>query len=306
MIFWKRAERIGLKVPPPPPAEFFEGTACQILNGRKIADDLLMQCKNQVGIRKRVPHLTVVLVGDNLASHTYVTNKEKAFLRAGFSSNVIRIAGDTTSCSTQSLLELIQSLNRDHHVDGVLVQLPLPSHIDSKKVVNAIETKKDVDGFTILNAGRLYQGETDGVLPCTPFGAMVLLSSYQVPLSGKKALVIGRSQIVGRPMAQMLLCANATVAMAHSQTHNLPELCLWADVIVSAVGTQDTVIKDFTSPGAVVVDVGMNRDNSGQLCGDVHKNVREHASLLTPVPGGVGPLTIAMLCVNTAISAWDS
>ncbi len=246
------------------------------------------------------PGLAVVLVGDNPASQVYVRNKVKACADSGLHSVLERYEADMTEAA---LLERIDALNRDPSIHGILVQLPVPAHIDANKVIEAISPAKDVDGFHIASAGALMVGQP-GFWPCTPYGCMKMLESIGYDLRGKHAVVIGRSNIVGKPMALMLLQKNATVTICHSATSNLKAMTLQADVIVAAVGKRNVLTVDMVKPGAVVIDVGMNRDPQGKLCGDVdYTGVREVAGYITPVPGGVGPMTITMLLVNTLESA---
>ncbi|MGC4428989.1 bifunctional methylenetetrahydrofolate dehydrogenase/methenyltetrahydrofolate cyclohydrolase [Streptococcus suis] len=243
-----------------------------------------------------VPGLVVILVGENPASQVYVRNKERSALAAGFKSEVVRVP-DTISES--DLLDLIERYNQDDEWHGILVQLPLPAHISEEKVLLAIDPDKDVDGFHPTNMGKFWSGHPV-MIPSTPAGIMEMFKEYQIELEGKSALVIGRSNIVGKPMAQLLLGANATVTIAHSRTKNLPELARQADILVVAIGRGHFVTKEFVKPGAVVIDVGMNRDENGKLIGDVkYDEVSEVASYITPVPGGVGPMTITMLMEQT-------
>ncbi|MGC4385676.1 bifunctional methylenetetrahydrofolate dehydrogenase/methenyltetrahydrofolate cyclohydrolase [Streptococcus suis] len=243
-----------------------------------------------------VPGLVVILVGENPASQVYVRNKERSALAAGFKSEVVRVP-DTISES--DLLDLIERYNQDDEWHGILVQLPLPAHISEEKVLLAIDPDKDVDGFHPTNMGKFWSGHPV-MIPSTPAGIMEMFKEYQIELEGKSALVIGRSNIVGKPMAQLLLDANATVTIAHSRTKNLPDLTRQADILVVAIGRGHFVTKEFVKPGAVVIDVGMNRDENGKLIGDVkYDEVSEVASYITPVPGGVGPMTITMLMEQT-------
>ncbi|HGF1449491.1 TPA: bifunctional methylenetetrahydrofolate dehydrogenase/methenyltetrahydrofolate cyclohydrolase [Streptococcus suis] len=243
-----------------------------------------------------VPGLVVILVGEDPASQVYVRNKERSALAAGFKSEVVRVP-DTIS--EAELLELIEGYNQADEWHGILVQLPLPAHISEEKVLLAIDTDKDVDGFHPTNMGKFWSGHPV-MIPSTPAGIMEMFKEYQIELEGKSALVIGRSNIVGKPMAQLLLDANATVTIAHSRTKNLPELARQADILVVAIGRGHFVTKDFIKPGAVVIDVGMNRDENGKLIGDVkYDEVADLASHITPVPGGVGPMTITMLMEQT-------
>ncbi|MGU8045745.1 bifunctional methylenetetrahydrofolate dehydrogenase/methenyltetrahydrofolate cyclohydrolase [Streptococcus suis] len=243
-----------------------------------------------------VPGLVVILVGENPASQVYVRNKERSALAAGFKSEVVRVP-DTISES--DLLDLIERYNQEDEWHGILVQLPLPAHISEEKVLLAIDPDKDVDGFHPTNMGKFWSGHPV-MIPSTPAGIMEMFKEYQIELEGKSALVIGRSNIVGKPMAQLLLDANATVTIAHSRTKNLAELARQADILVVAIGRGHFVTKEFVKPGAVVIDVGMNRDENGKLIGDVkYDEVSEVASYITPVPGGVGPMTITMLMEQT-------
>ena len=249
------------------------------------------------------PGLAVVLVGENSASQVYVRNKVKACEEAGFHSVLEKY---DANLSEADLLQRVQALNNDASIHGILVQLPLPAHIDAQKVIEAISPAKDVDGFHIASAGALMTG-MKGFWPCTPYGCMKMLESIGYSLKGKLAVVIGRSNIVGKPMALMLLQQNATVTICHSGTVNLKEITLQADVIVAAVGKRNVLTADMVKPGAVVLDVGMNRNDEGKLCGDVDfEGVKKVAGYITPVPGGVGPMTITMLLVNTLESAQNT
>jgi methylenetetrahydrofolate dehydrogenase (NADP+) / methenyltetrahydrofolate cyclohydrolase len=250
------------------------------------------------------PGLAVVLVGDSPASQVYVRNKIKACHEAGLHSVLEKHDATMTEAA---LLALVNKLNNDPSIHGILVQLPLPAHIDAHKVIEAISPAKDVDGFHVASAGALMVGQP-GFWPCTPYGCMKMLESLNdgkgYSLKGKHAVVIGRSNIVGKPMAMMLLAQNATVTICHSGTANLKAMTLQADVIVAAVGKRNVLTADMVKPGAVVIDVGMNRNDEGKLCGDVDfAGVKEVASYITPVPGGVGPMTITMLLVNTLEAA---
>lgn len=251
------------------------------------------QLKAEKGL---IPGLVVILVGENPASQVYVRNKERSALAAGFKSEVVRVP-DTIS--EKELLALIERYNQDSEWHGILVQLPLPVHISEEKVLLAIDPDKDVDGFHPTNMGKFWSGHPV-MIPSTPAGIMEMFKEYQIELEGKTAVVIGRSNIVGKPMAQLLLDANATVTIAHSRTKNLPELARQADILVVAIGRGHFVTKEFVKSGAVVIDVGMNRDANGKLIGDVqYDEVAEVASYITPVPGGVGPMTITMLMEQT-------
>ena len=258
------------------------------------------QLKEEKGI---VPGLVVILVGEDPASQVYVRNKERSALAAGFKSQVVRLAESTTE---EDLLALIETYNQDADWHGILVQLPLPAHIDEEKVLFAISPEKDVDGFHPTNMGKLWSGHAV-MVPSTPAGIMEMFKEYQVDLAGKNAVVIGRSNIVGKPMAQLLMDAHATVTIAHSRTKNLPELARQADILVVAIGRGHFVTKEFVKEGAVVIDVGMNRDENGKLIGDLKfDEVAPVASLITPVPGGVGPMTITMLMEQTYEAALRS
>lgn len=249
------------------------------------------------------PGLAVLLVGENPASQVYVRNKVKACEDSGVHSLLERHPATLTEAE---LLARIDALNNDPAIHGILVQLPLPAHIDAQKVIEAISPAKDVDGFHVASAGALMVGQP-GFWPCTPYGCMKMLESIGYDLRGKHAVVIGRSNIVGKPMALMLLQKNATVTICHSATANLKAMTLQADVIVAAVGKQNVLTADMVKPGAVVIDVGMNRNEAGKLCGDVDfDGVKEVAGYITPVPGGVGPMTITMLLVNTLQAAEHS
>ncbi len=251
-------------------------------------------------LRGITPGLAVVLVGDNPASQVYVRNKVKACEDSGLHSVLEKYPETLTE---SALLARIDALNRDNSIHGILVQLPLPAHIDAQKVIEAISPAKDVDGFHIASAGALMTG-MPGFWPCTPYGCMKMLESIHYDLKGKHAVVIGRSNIVGKPMAMMLLQKNATVTICHSGTMDLKAMTLQADVIVAAVGKRNVLTADMVKPGAVVLDVGMNRNDEGKLCGDVDfAGVEQVASYITPVPGGVGPMTITMLLVNTLEAA---
>jgi methylenetetrahydrofolate dehydrogenase (NADP+)/methenyltetrahydrofolate cyclohydrolase len=246
------------------------------------------------------PGLAVILVGENPASQVYVRNKVKGCQDCGFHSVLDKHAADL---SEADLLARIDALNHDSAIHGILVQLPLPTHIDATKVIEAISPAKDVDGFHVASAGALMTG-MPGFWPCTPYGCMKMLESINFDLRGKHAVVIGRSNIVGKPMAMMLLQKNATVTICHSATKDLKAMTLQADLIVAAVGKRNVLTADMVKPGAVVLDVGMNRNDAGKLCGDVDfEGVRQVAGAITPVPGGVGPMTITMLLVNTLEAA---
>lgn len=278
-------------------------TLAQTIDGNALAAQLRadVSARTQALKAKGVaPGLAVVLVGDNPASQVYVRNKVKACSDSGLHSVLERYPASMTE---SELLARIDALNADASIHGILVQLPLPAHIDAHKVIEAISPSKDVDGFHVASAGALMVGQP-GFWPCTPYGCMKMLESIGYDLRGKHAVVIGRSNIVGKPMALMLLQKNATVTVCHSATADLKAMTLQADVIVAAVGKRNVLTADMVKPGAVVIDVGMNRNDEGKLCGDVDfEGVRNVASYITPVPGGVGPMTITMLLVNTLQAA---
>lgn len=275
----------------------------KLINGKEISKKTKDAIKAEIEeIRKtgkRVPKLAVILVGDNPASQVYVRNKEKACAYVGMES--LRINKDAT-LSEEELLKLIDELNHDDSVDGILVQLPLPKTIDEEKVLKAIAPEKDVDGFHPANIAKLFLNE-EGFIPCTPYGMMVMLEEIGYDLDGKEVVVVGRSNIVGKPVALLALHHNATVTIAHSHTKNLQEVTSRADVLIAAIGKAKFFTADYVKEGAVVLDVGMNRDENEKLCGDVDfDDVKEKVSAITPVPGGVGPMTIAMLMKNTLLS----
>ncbi|BDQ49858.1 bifunctional protein FolD [Enterococcus faecalis] len=270
-----------------------------VINGRELADQ--MQAEIQKDVEKMTqqgiqPGLVVLLVGENPASQTYVRNKERAAAKIGILSKVEKLP---ETISEEELLAEIDKYNQDSRFHGILVQLPLPKHIDEEKILLAIDPKKDVDGFHPMNLGRLFVGKPE-MIPCTPYGIMKMFEAYDIDLTGKRAVVIGRSNIVGKPMAQLLLMKNATVTIAHSKTEHLAEVAKEADILVVAIGRGHFVTKEFVKPGAVVIDVGMNRNQEGKLIGDVaFDEVSEIASYITPVPKGVGPMTITMLMYQT-------
>ena len=282
------------------PAQIIDGLALSRSIRASIAQDVL-SLKSQ-GV---TPGLAVILVGEDPASQVYVRNKVKACEETGMHSLLERYRDDM---SEAELLDRVSQLNADPSIHGILVQLPLPGHINSQKVLEAISPDKDVDGFHVESAGALMVG-LPGFWPCTPFGCMKMLESLSpdgdgLDLRGKHAVVIGRSNIVGKPMAMMLLHRNATVTICHSGTANLADITRQADIVVAAVGRRNVVTAEMIKPGATVIDVGMNRDDNGKLCGDVDfVGVKEVAGAITPVPGGVGPMTITMLLANTLISA---
>ncbi|NBX73935.1 MAG: bifunctional methylenetetrahydrofolate dehydrogenase/methenyltetrahydrofolate cyclohydrolase FolD [Alphaproteobacteria bacterium] len=268
----------------------------QLIDGKNYAAGLRARLADVVKKLPAPPGLAVVIVGDDPASTVYVRNKGKAAEEVGFISRTLRLPETTTH---DDLLEEVKKLNADDAIDGILVQLPLPKHIDSQQVLNAIDPAKDVDGFHPMNIGRLWAG-LPSLVPCTPLGSLILIKSVLPTLSGLHAVVVGRSNIVGKPMAQLLLQNDCTVTIAHSRTANLPHVARVADVLVAAVGKPQLITADGVKPGAVVIDVGINRGTDGKLVGDVDFNaVKPVAGFITPVPGGVGPMTIACLLRNT-------
>lgn len=273
-----------------------------LIDGRMVAKkwkDYAAQRTQRLIEKGVTPHLAVILVGENAASQVYVRNKENACIHAGIRSTIIRLP---EVCTQDELENAVLSLNKDESVHGILVQLPLPKGLDEARVLALIDPDKDVDGFHAMNSGRLMNGQPSFV-PCTPLGVMKLLEAYQIPTRGKHAVIIGRSNIVGKPMAMLLLAADATVTICHSKTANLAEITRQADILVAAVGKPNFVTGDMIKQGAAVVDVGINRVDDG-LVGDVHAEQAEKvASYLTPVPGGVGQMTIAMLLSNTLDAA---
>ena len=279
----------------------------QLIDGNALAQQVRTEVAGRVAALKArgvQPQLNVILVGEDPASQVYTRNKVADSEQTGLAATLERYPADMTEAD---LLARIAALNADASVHGILVQLPLPAHMDSHAVIEAIAPQKDVDGFHVASAGALMVGQP-GFRPCTPYGCMKMLESIGMQdLRGKHAVVIGRSNIVGKPMAMMLLASDATVTICHSRTANLKEHTLQADIIVAAVGKPNVLTADMVKPGAVVIDVGMNHNEAGKLCGDVdYDNVRQVASHITPVPGGVGPMTIAMLLVNTVQAAETS
>lgn len=275
--------------------------AAMWIDGRRVAAEWKERAAaeaRELIARGITPHLAVVLAGEDPASQTYVCNKENACRKAGFRSTVVRLPQD---CTQEALERAVKALNDDASVHGVLVQLPLPEHLDEGRVLRLIDPDKDVDGFHAMNSGRLLNGE-EGFVPCTPLGVMKLLEAYGIDPRGKRAVVIGRSGIVGKPMALLLLAADATVTICHSRTTDLASITREADILVAAVGRAGFVTADMVRPGAAVIDVGINRTPEG-LAGDVAPEVAEVAGYLTPVPGGVGQMTIAMLLHNTLQAA---
>ena len=275
----------------------------QIISGKELAARIKQRVSSQVEELKAGgvnPCLAVVLVGDDPASAVYVRGKESDCRECGIESRMLRLPADTTQ---DQLLEQLKQLAEDRRIHGILVQLPLPAQIDEQAVIAAIPPEKDVDGFSPVNVGRMMIGE-ECFLPCTPAGCIEMLKSTGMPIAGKRAVVLGRSNIVGKPAAMLLLRENATVTICHSKTENLAQLCAEADILVAAIGKAKFVTGDMVKPGAVVIDVGINRDENGKLCGDVDFAAAEQkASFITPVPGGVGLMTRAMLLENTIQAA---
>lgn len=266
---------------------------------KKVKEDVKAECE-QLKAKGIIPGLAVIIVGDDPASQVYVHNKEVACEACGFYSVKYALPAETTQ---DELNALVDKLNKDDKINGILCQLPLPSHLDDKEVINRIDPLKDVDAFHPVNVGAIMIGDYN-YLPCTPAGVMELIHSTGIDVSGKKAVVIGRSNIVGKPMAMLLLHENATVEITHSRTQNLADITKEADILVAAIGKAKFVKADIVKDGAVVIDVGMNRDENGKLCGDVDfEDVKDKCSFITPVPGGVGPMTIAMLMKNTLTAA---
>ncbi len=274
--------------------------SANIIDGKAISAAVKEQVRDEIARDKLTVGLAVVIVGDDPASRVYVNNKKKACEFCGIKSYEYALPAETTQ---EELLELVDTLNADKNVNGILVQLPLPKHLDEKAVIERISPDKDVDAFHESNVGRIMIGNYS-FLPCTPAGCMELIHSTGVEVAGKECVVIGRSNIVGKPMAMLLLHENGTVTVCHSKTHNLAEVCRRADILIAAVGRPNFVTADMVKPGAVVIDVGINRLDNGKLCGDVKfDEVSEIAGWITPVPGGVGPMTIAMLMRNTVTAA---
>ncbi|GEK59352.1 bifunctional methylenetetrahydrofolate dehydrogenase/methenyltetrahydrofolate cyclohydrolase [Marinococcus halophilus] len=277
--------------------------SAQLISGKEVAASLREEIKKEVASwnnGEQIPGLAVVLVGDNPASRSYVKGKQKASKEVGIHSELKELPESVTE---EELLQIVREYNDNEEIHGILVQLPLPDHISDKKVIETISPDKDVDGFHPINIGRMMTGQ-EAFLPCTPYGIIKMLEYVGAPIEGKHAVVLGRSNIVGKPMGQLLLNKNATVTYCHSRTKDLESYMQSADILIAAIGKQEFVKGKDIKPGAVVIDVGMNRKDDGKLCGDVDfEEVSEKASYLTPVPGGVGPMTITMLLYNTLQSA---
>ncbi|MDO5436831.1 MAG: bifunctional 5,10-methylenetetrahydrofolate dehydrogenase/5,10-methenyltetrahydrofolate cyclohydrolase [bacterium] len=269
----------------------------KIINGKEIAQNILDNLKIKIQKLDKKPSLAVIIVGENPASKIYVKNKAKKALEVGFNSILKELKEDT---SKEELLSVIENLNNDPDITGILLQLPLPSHLDERDFLDKIDPKKDVDGFSAYNAGKLFKGEKPFAIPCTPKGIIKLLEEKNVEIEGKVAVVIGRSNIVGKPVASLLLNKNATVIQAHSKTENLKEITKQADILISATGKKGLITEDMIKENSVLIDVGIIRNDEGKLFGDIDFNgAYKKASLITPVPGGVGPMTIASLMENT-------
>lgn len=270
-----------------------------IIDGKKVSAEVKEQVRietEELAKKGLKPGLAVIIVGDDPASRVYVNNKKKACEKVGFLSKEFSLPATTTQ---EELLALVNELNEDREINGILCQLPLPKGLDEKAVIEAISPQKDVDAFHASNVGKIMIGDYD-FLPCTPAGVMEMLHSYNISVEGKECVVIGRSNIVGKPMAMLLLHENGTVTVTHSRTKDLKEVTKRADILVAAIGKPKFVTADMVKEGAVVIDVGMDRDENGKLCGDVDfENVKDKCSAITPVPGGVGPMTIAVLMKNT-------
>lgn len=274
----------------------------EIIDGKKIAEKIYKQLENEISELKRNGHeitLAVINIGENEASEIYISNKKKMCDKLGINSKIFHLPKKN---SEEELLDLIDKLNIDPKINGILVQLPLPSHINTNKIIEKIDPIKDVDGFNNVNLGKLLtkQDATKFLLPCTAEGIMQIFHYENISLSGKHCVIINRSNIIGKPLSLMMLKEDATVTVCHRKTQNLKKICQNADIIVSAVGKINFITKDMIKPGAILIDVGINRDKTGKVCGDVDfQNVKDVVSFITPVPGGVGPMTVAMLLKNT-------
>lgn len=272
-------------------------TASQIIDGKSIAQNLRTALAQEVSTFSSQPGLAVILVGDDAASQVYVRNKIKATEKAGMRSFEYRFPAHASQAAIASMID---TLNHDPDVHGILLQLPLPEHLDTDALVQSITSEKDVDGLTYQNMGKLIAGEKDGLIPCTPQGSLKLIHSLRKDLSGAHAVIIGRSLLFGKPMGQLLLRENCTVTQGHSRTKDLPAICRQADILIAAVGRPQMIKADWVKEGAIIIDVGINRLDDGSLVGDVDfETVKNKASAITPVPGGVGPMTIACLLENT-------
>ena len=272
----------------------------QLINGKEVAEKIKLQVKEEIKSLGKDVTLAVVIVGDNPASKVYVNNKKKACKLVGIQSLEYGLPENT---SEDELLSLIDRLNNYNYVDGILVQLPLPRHINTDMIIKRINPEKDVDGFTAINTGKLWLGQYD-IAPCTAIGVIELLDYYNIDIAGKHCVIVGRSNIVGKPVAALMLERNSTVTVCHSKTQNLYDITRTADILITAVGKPKFITRDMVKDGAVVIDVGINRDENGKLYGDVDfENVKDKTTAITPVPGGCGPMTVAMLVKNTLEAA---
>ena len=272
----------------------------QLINGKEVAEKIKLQVKEEIKSLGKDVTLAVVIVGDNPASKVYVNNKKKACKLVGIQSLEYGLPENTLE---DELLSLIDRLNNYNYVDGILIQLPLPRHINTDMVIERINPEKDVDGFTAINTGKLWLGQYD-IAPCTAIGVIELLDYYNIDIAGKHCVIVGRSNIVGKPVAALMLERNATVTVCHSKTQNLYDITRTADILITAVGKPKFITRDMVKDGAVVIDVGINRDENGKLYGDVDfENVKDKTTAITPVPGGCGPMTVAMLVKNTLEAA---
>lgn len=272
----------------------------QLINGKEVAEKIKLQVKEEIKSLGKDVTLAVVIVGDNPASKVYVNNKKKACKLVGIQSLEYGLPENTLE---DELLSLIDRLNNYNYVDGILIQLPLPRHINTDMVIERINPEKDVDGFTAINTGKLWLGQYD-IAPCTAIGVIELLDYYNIDIAGKHCVIVGRSNIVGKPVAALMLERNATVTVCHSKTQNLYDITRTADILIAAVGKPKFITRDMVKDGAVVIDVGINRDENGKLYGDVDfENVKDKTTAITPVPGGCGPMTVAMLVKNTLEAA---
>ncbi|MBX9704282.1 MAG: bifunctional 5,10-methylenetetrahydrofolate dehydrogenase/5,10-methenyltetrahydrofolate cyclohydrolase [Silvanigrellaceae bacterium] len=305
MNFFAQAIHVGFTLPDlSNKLSYFPHSNCLLLDGRSVQDHFVAQAKILKEKNNITPSLSVILVGEHASSKVYVENKLKIFTKAGFHSQLFHFSAQ--SVTEEEIFNVIEMLNQDKNTHGILVQLPLPEHLSSEKFLERISPNKDVDGFLKENIGALALGQYTSFIPCTPFGILCLLYAYKIPIAGKNIVIMGRSNIVSKPLGLLLLNLDATVTFTHSKTLNLREITQTADILMSATGQSKMVTKDYIKPGCIVVDVGITRDkNSLKICGDtLQDDIIAKASALTPVPGGVGPITIAMLLVNTAIAAW--
>jgi methylenetetrahydrofolate dehydrogenase (NADP+)/methenyltetrahydrofolate cyclohydrolase len=308
MSFWTKPKSFGFELPrlSEQTTSMFAGTNCRRLSGAKVMQDLVAQCRSLAENRYQDhprPHLAVILVGQNPASHVYVSNKRKRFAECGFETSLF--AMDESQATMDSLAALIDQLNEDDRIHGILMQMPLPKGLDPQPLLDRISPHKDVDGFHVVNSGFLASGRYEGLLPCTPFGIFTLLRAYGIDVDGKSVTVVGRSNIVGKPAALMAINARASVSIVHKQTPDIRPFTRMADVLIVGAGSHLLIRKDHVRDGVVVVDVGIHKTPEGAIEGDVHPEVFAVAHGATPVPGGVGPMTIAMLCVNTAMACWS-